>query len=161
MEPITFERVRELFHYDPETGVFTRRIATGRHGCFRAGSLVGGIGLNGYASASIDGKRFYLHRVAVLYMTGSWPAHDVDHIDTVRSNNKWSNLRCVERRVNCQNRIKSRCDRKHGTLMGVKKHRRRWQARINHKFIGSFKTEQEAHQAYVLAKRNLHEGCTL
>lgn len=161
MDPITQARVRELFNYDPETGVFTRRIATGRNGCHRVGSIVGGMSVGGYACTSIDGKRVYLHRVAVLYMTGEWPPADVDHIDTDRSNNRWSNLRCVDRRVNCQNRVKSRRDRRHGTLIGVKKHRNRWQARINHKFIGSFGTELEAHQAYIAAKRVFHEGCTL
>lgn len=165
IKDITADYVRKIFSYDPETGIFIRRMAVGRHSRFPAGSVVGSMDVAGYMVTTINAKRVYLHRVAVLYMTGAWPVSDVDHKDCDRSNNKWANLRCASRMVNTQNRRKSRSDRIHGTLLGVKKHRKRWQARIaangQHTFLGSFATEQEAHDAYVTAKRQLHDGCTL
>lgn len=161
MNTITAVRVRELLHYNPDTGTFTRRMAVGYHGRHKSGEIVGSKNAAGYLLTMIDGTKVYLHRVAVLYMTGHWPSSDVDHRDTNRSNNRWANLREVTRAINTQNRRTSRRDRKCGTLLGVKRHRNRWQARINHLFLGSFATEQEAHAAYVVAKRILHEGCTL
>lgn len=158
---ITSERLHELFIYDRDTGIFTRRISVGRHDRHRSGTVVGSIDANGYMVTTVDGRRVYLHRMAILYVTGKLPSHDVDHIDHIRSNNAFSNLRCVPRKINCQNRIQSRKDRKYGTLLGVKKHRNRWQARINDLYIGSFKTEIEAHNAYVQKKRSIHEGCLL
>lgn len=164
MTTLTAERARELFHYDPETGVFTRRITTGNRG--KAGSVVGSLSEQvGYLTVKIAGKSVYLHRLAVFYTTGKWPSHEVDHIDGNRVNNKWTNLRDVTTRVNRQNRRAARSDKKQGVLIGTKKHRRKWQARItangSSHSLGYFDTEDEAHAAYVVAKRRLHEGCTL
>ncbi len=81
-----------------------------------------------------------------------------------RSNNRLSNLRDVSQAMNIQNERKPRSNNKSGFL-GVKANRGLWKAEISidgkTKFLGRFKTPEEAHQVYVEAKRKLHPGCTL
>lgn len=48
---------------------------------------------NGYVAIRIDGQAYLAHRLAVFYMTGNWPKNEVDHRDTVKHHNWWSNLR--------------------------------------------------------------------
>jgi hypothetical protein len=61
---------------------------------WKAGTISGGISRKlGYWEISVDGARYFGHRLAWFYMTGEWPAITVDHENTIRSDNKWSNLR--------------------------------------------------------------------
>lgn len=161
MSPLTVERLRELLHYDSETGVFTRRFSTG--GKF-AGSVCGAPQNQGYVQVMIDKGNHLAHRLAWLYVTGSWPAAHIDHIDGNRKNNAFSNLREADRKTNAQNIRKAHRDNKTG-LLGVTAHRRKFVANIFvdgcARRLGCFATAEEAHAAYLNAKREIHEGCTL
>jgi len=156
---LTAARLRELLHYDPETGVF-RHIAP-RQGII-AGSVAGSLGTNGYRKHRMDGETHSGHRLAWLYMTGEWPKFEIDHINGDRADNRFANLRDVPGRVNRQNM--RRALGKVG-LLGVCRHRDVFRAEIgiDNKAIrlGTFKTPEEAHEAYLKAKRQLHEGCTI
>ncbi len=162
------EELRRLFAYEPETGVVTRRVPMGRWGQFATGSIAGSITAGGYVEVQVDGARFYAHRLAFALMTGAWPEGQVDHINGVRRDNRWSNLREVSSLVNTQNQRRARSDSATGVL-GVSLDRRllakpyRAQIQVNGKNrkLGYFATADEAHQAYVEAKRQQHEGCTL
>jgi hypothetical protein len=86
---ITQKRLKEVVTYDPETGKFCwKQTRSGR----RSG-IFGSIDANGYGRVCIDGKRYLLHRLAFLYMTGKFPENHVDHVDRVKLNNAWVNLR--------------------------------------------------------------------
>ena len=102
-----------------------------------------------------------LHR---LIAQVSDPAVRVDHIDGNRANNAIANLRDVTRSVNHQNLRRARSDSAHGFL-GVSPFFGKWKARItvNRVFqhLGVFDTPEEAHAAYLEAKRRLHVGCTI
>lgn len=100
MPEITCSELRELLHYDPETGLFTNR----RHRSANApqGKVAGTL-VDGYVKVNINGKIYAAHRLAVLYMTGKWPANEVDHRNMQRDDNRWSNLREVTRLENKQN----------------------------------------------------------
>jgi hypothetical protein len=67
--------------------------------------------------------------------------------------------------VNLQNQRKPRSDNALGLLGVIQASATRFVAQINtgpgSKYIGSFLTAEEAHQAYLSAKRRLHEGNTL
>ena len=77
IELVTLERLKELMTYDPETGIFTRNID---RGCHKKGTQVGSVAKSGYLKTLINGKNYYLHRLAYFYMTGEWPLEYIDHI---------------------------------------------------------------------------------
>jgi len=165
---LTAERLRELLNYDPDTGVFTWRVRMGRG---RPGTVAGCVASKGYWRIIIDHSIYWAHRLAWFYVHGTWPAHDIDHLNGSRVDNRISNLRDVPRRVNAENK-RAALLHSHTGVLGVSKDGKpnadgsqRYRARIQagdkvHYFHG-FKTLEEAHQAYLAAKRRLHEGCTI
>lgn len=160
-DSVSVDRLRALFVYDPETGIVSRRIA---HFGRPAGAVVGTLNRGGYLVVSVDRKLLYLHRIALALTTGAWPLAEIDHIDGLKSNNRWANLRDVDRSTNCQNRRGA--DRDSGTgLLGAFVAGEKFESKIRvrgamHR-LGTFDTAEEAHAAYIAAKRELHEGCTL
>lgn len=91
---LTQERLKELLHYDPETGKFLWLVDKGSRA--KAGALAGRVDGSGYRGIRIDGTLYYAHRLAVLYMTGSWPEDEVDHRQPgreFRDDNRWSQIR--------------------------------------------------------------------
>jgi len=164
---LTAERLREVVEYDPATGIFTRRIRLAqRHQVGdRADFVSTGTQLKGYRRLAIDSKRYLAHRCAWLYMYGEWPERDVDHINGDRGDNRLANLRDVARRTNLENLRKPRSDNHTGYLGVIAHPGGRFRARIQHNgkgiHIGMYATPDEAHAAYVEAKRRMHEGCTI
>jgi hypothetical protein len=166
---LTAARLRDLLHYDPETGAFTWRFSRkGRPG--KAGAVAGTVDKRfGYRYIGLDGQRHGTQRLAWLYMTGEWPSAEVDHIDGDRTNDQWNNLRDVPLRMNRENIRKARSDNTSTGFLGVRINRKngdaRYQARITVKgkemHLGRFDTPEEAHEAYLAAKRALHAGCTI
>jgi hypothetical protein len=162
---LTVERLKELLDYDPETGTFTRRISVSQN--TKAGDVAGSINGEGYAQISIDYRRYKMHRLAWLFMTGTHPVQEVDHINGNRADNRWSNLREVTREQNLQNQRKAESDSSTGFL-GVKPCPGRpgfFLAQINfehkRKHLGTFRSAEDAHQAYLTAKRELHSSCSI
>lgn len=159
---LTQKALREWLDYSPTTGVFTwkkdRKSA-------KIGDHPRSADKDGYLRVGLLGKTHKLHRLAFLYVTGQWPTGQVDHIDGDRANNKWSNLRDVDASTNQQNKNRAFKGAKVG-LLGVSqpKGRDRYSARISvdgeRMFLGWFATAEEAHQAYMSAKRIVHAGCT-
>lgn len=166
---LTAARLRDILHYDPETGVFTRKVRTAQ--CHQIGDradfVVGTGGQRGYHRVALDGHRHLAHRLAWLYVHGEWPAGEVDHRNGVRGDNWIKNLRDVTRQINAENFRKATKRNKHGTLLGATLHEQNhcWIARITVArksiYIGSFTTEEQAHLAYLAYKRKHHIGCTL
>jgi len=157
---ITQARLHELLSYDPETGVMRWRV---NKGPVKAGDVAGNP-TRGYLQLMVDGHMTFVHRFIWFYVHGTWPIGNIDHIDGNRSNNRIANLRDVSQAMNIQNERKPRSNNKSGFLV-VKANRGLWKAEISingkTKFLGRFKTPEEAHQVYVEAKRRLHPGCTI
>ena len=101
MPELTQEYLKEQIHYNPETGIFTN--AKTRNPRAKRGCVIGSDNGKGYLSTQINKSRFYLHRLAFLYMTGSLPDDEVDHINHIRCDNRWCNLRLVSRSENRRN----------------------------------------------------------
>ncbi len=160
--PLTAERLKAFLHYDPETGVFTR--LRGRGGQ-PVGKPVGAVGGYSYRRIGMDRRDYDAHRLAWLYMTGSFPEQMVDHINGDRQDNRWCNLRAADRSLNNQNLKRAKKSNKASGLLGVSRCREKWKAEIycaKKKYhIGVFDTPQLAHEAYVARKRQLHAGCTI
>ncbi len=157
---ITQERVRELFTYEPSTGSFTRRVHAGKA---RAGSIAGTLRSDGYLSIPIDCQMQHAHRLAWLYMTGDIPV-EIDHINGNRSDNRWANLRAVDRAANMQNQARAHSKNRTSGVLGVsgRRTKRGWSWRANIQVngqatsLGSFPTIEAARLAYLDAKRQLH-----
>ena len=158
---LTAERLRELLHYDPETGVFTRLV---RSGPAKVGDVAGTADTHGYIQISVDGALYLAHRLAFLWMTGEWPPHQVDHINGVRADNRFANLRPATNAENMQNVRRPYSSNRIG-LLGVCRHGNRFRATIKVDgrciHLGTFDAPEQAHAAYLAAKRKLHAGCTL
>jgi hypothetical protein len=100
---ITQEILKQYVTYHPDTGWFTSNGA--KYSNREVGSRVGTChSTKGYRYLVVKGKTYREQRLAFLYMTGSWPEHQVDHINRVKDDNRWENLRDVPPSVNCQNR---------------------------------------------------------
>lgn len=155
------QRVRELLHYNRRTGVFTWRVTLGSA---PAGSVAGYTRTGGYRGVGIDGHTHLAHRLAWLYVHGVWPTDQIDHRNGVRSDNRLANLREATRSLNGQNQRNPQVGSESGFL-GVSRSRKKWRAHIMVDSIpyclGSFATPEEAHAAYVQAKREHHPGGTL
>jgi hypothetical protein len=147
---LTAERLREVLHYEPETGVFTWRL---RRGCRAKGSIAGATHHSGYWRIRVDEVLYNAHRLAWLYMTGEWPAEELDHINRDNADNRWANLREATRSQNGANTIRPNPS----GFRGVKKIRGRWRATIMVQkrgiFLGYYSTPEEAHAAYTNAAR--------
>lgn len=151
---LTQERLKELLNYDPETGVFRWRASgSGRSKDLSAGHYQ----KNGYCRICIDKIHYHAHRLAWLYMTGCFPVEDIDHINRNTSDNRFFNLRAASRFQNCAN-MKTKRNGLKGCFLD--KRDGRWYSliRINGRriYLGSFKTELEAHRAYVSAAISGH-----
>ena len=140
MTELTQERLKELLYYNPDTGLFTWRVD--RRRC-RADGGAGSIN-NGYVYIGVDGKKYYAHRLAFLYIDGAFPPGIVDHINRDRVDNRFNNLRYADHTLNGANRHDN------NKFVGVCWNRRdnRWAARVkvnNHlKPLGTFVTHLAA-----------------
>ncbi len=145
--------------YEPDTGLFFS--VRGRF----AGREVGGL-RNGYVYVGFLGAQYRAHRLAWFVTHGRWPKDGIDHIDGNKQNNRISNLREADSLENNQNMRSARSTSKSGLLGAFfEASSGKWRSTIrvngkNHN-IGRFATAQEAHEAYVNAKRRLHATCTL
>lgn len=161
MTTLTAERVRELLAYDPITGALTR-LTDNKRGA-KVGYIAGYIHVSCYRIVMVDRENHAAHRLIWLLQTGTWPTGEIDHMDGEKDNNRFTNLRDVDRQTNMQNEQKVRKNNKSG-LMGVhwRKDRSKWVAtlKVNGKSfrLGSFTTPEEAAAAYLLAKRKQHPG---
>lgn len=160
---LTHERACEMLNYDKDTGIFTWRVY--RRGVQR-GKPVGSYTTKGYILITIDGCTYRAHRIAWLIVNGSWPQDQIDHINGIRDDNRISNLREAKNPCNQENQRKARSDNKIG-LLGViwNKQCNKFQAHIvvkgKQRHLGYFLDANDAHSAYVSAKRLLHAGNTL
>lgn len=166
MTNLTQARLRELLHYDPETGIFTRLATPGYRGNYRAGTASACVSTTGYVVIRVDGRLYVAHRLAWLYVHGELPPEDVDHIDANRTNNKLSNLRLATRSQNMQNQRKPRKDNTSGFLgVTFDSKNKRWRAQLQidgkNKGLGRYATPEAAHAAYLKAKVALHPFQTL
>ena len=162
--PLTQKRLMKVVHYDPVTGVFTWLQKRGRQA---AGSVAGSAkGTGGYVRIMVDGTLFLGHRLAMFYMEGRMPKNAVDHMNGVRTDNRYANLRHATTSINNQNRRTAK-ERNATGYLGVTQDKRdgRYYASIFvdgvKRGLGGFATAKQAHEAYVEAKRRLHKGCTI
>lgn len=148
-EHLTQEKLQAFVTYNDGTGEFIWRRSRARA---RAGDRAGFRHVEGYWQIHIDGKTYYAHRLAWLYVYGRWPECGLDHINGVRSDNRICNLREATPTQNCQNR-KISIHNKSG-VKGVHwdAYVKSWRAfiAVNGEVmaLGTFDTKEQAEEAY-------------
>jgi len=158
----TSDDIKKVIRYEPDTGHFYRLQAISPRSSIgdRADIDKGG----GYRSVRCLGSRYSAHRLAWVIFYGKWPDGEIDHINHDPSDNRIVNLRDVSKSINQQNLSGPQKNNKAGFL-GVWKNKKRWGSRIRSEgkdiFLGNFDTPQQAHEAYLVAKRDMHPGGTL
>jgi hypothetical protein len=161
---ITPERAAQLLSYDPETGLFTwkprgissfdSRFANKPAGTFDSSHK--GIKI------TLDYVSIEAHRVAYMFMMGKWPECWIDHINGIRTDNRWCNLRPATSCENQYNRRKSKNNKVglKGVYIANDRPNNNFRAEIcynkKRKFLGYFPTAEEAHAAYCNAAKILH-----
>lgn len=141
---LTQARLKELFDYDSEKGAFSRRVA--------GKSAVGSVGRSGYRQIMIDGRQYYAHRLAWLFVNGEWPENQIDHINGLRDDNRISNLRGATASENQQNTGR--------VSVCWNSQAEKWQASIRRggtrTYLGIFRDRADAVAAYLAAKARMH-----
>jgi hypothetical protein len=160
---LTQERLKEVLHYDPETGSFTWRVNKGTRG--KIGAEAGNINsLSGYRIVFIDRQRYLCHRLAFVYLLGRFPECHTDHINGIRHDNRWCNLREVTPLINHKNQVIRKSNKSGVNGVCWLKKLGKWQAqiRVNYKTIslGLHDDKEDAINARLAAnkKYGFHEN---
>lgn len=159
---LTQEELKAIIHYCPETGGFTWAKTRGPA---IAGRIAGAKAKNGYILIGVFRTKFRAHRLAWFYVHGEWPKNYIDHKNGIRDDNRITNLREVNFSENCQN-VRKAYKNNTTKALGVShdgygKYRARIQNNYKSTRLGLFSTKEEAHAAYVEAKRKMHSASTL
>lgn len=149
-EVIEIERCRAAkangFTYNPETGELR-----GVRGRVITGKRLGYIDCQVFCENKY--YKIFGHRLAWYLHYGRLPADILDHIDGDKANNRISNLREVNNQQNQWNQTKAK-----GYTWRNKRKRFEATIRINDRliYLGYFKEESEARNAYLEAKKKYH-----
>lgn len=142
---ITQSELKELITYDPNTGIMKWR-KKNRHS--KPENVCDGYYNNkGYLLLCINYRQYVQHQLAWLYITGSWPKEQLDHIDGKRDNNIFSNLREATNRQNCYNKFAK------GFYLNKERGKYMSRIRVDGKdiFLGWFNNKIDARKSYIEA----------
>lgn len=154
----SIEWLNERFTYEPATGLLRHRKWTG--GTAHAGTVAGARLKSGYIRVACQGDYYLAHRLIWKMMTGDDPPAEIDHIDGLRANNRWSNLRCASRAENSHNTRRPSTNT--SGFKGVYWHEKaaKWRAVIKNGgdtpiHLGYFTRPEDAHAAYRAAAERM------
>lgn len=158
---LTAQRLRELFHYAPETGLVTKLKPSRSRDIFvpTLGTLIWtGKSKRPVYTIGLAGRTRLVHRLAWLHMMGEWPIDEIDHIDGDSLNNRWANLRAVSRQDNCRNMPMPKTNTSGAVGVTWRPSKGTWQASITiaGKFmhLGHFSIKEEAVEARKQAEKH-------
>lgn len=157
---LTQEKLKSMLHYDPDSGVFTWKVRTSSRA--NIGDMAGCIRRCGHMAIGLHGGLYFSHRLAFLYMTGEFPNGEVDHINHVRNDNSFANLRVVNMEDNQKNKTIQKNNKSGATGISFDKANSKWRARIfvnkRNVHLGFFSNIEDAIAArhYANIKYNYH-----
>jgi len=154
--------LKQTLDYNSDTGVFTWLVANSN--CVSIGDVAGCRRGSGYMQISIDGSLYLSHRLAWLYVYGSFPDDQIDHINGVKDDNRIENLRDVTSSENGKNKKLQKNNKSGFVGVRFREDRCKWIARIqvdgklNH--LGQFVDRGDAIEARKEAdiKYGFHEN---
>lgn len=161
---LTQERLKEILDYDPATGVFTWVNKSKNGGRIKAGDMAG-TDCAGYRVIRIDRKGYKAHRLVWLYLHGVFPDKFIDHLNHDKKDNRVLNLREVSLSENSHNQVRAHSRSKTKILGVTERKSGKFEAAIGFNgkvlYLGTYLSAHDAHQAYLLKKREIHAGCTI
>jgi len=150
---MTQKDLKKILKYSRATGVFTWKVSRG--GLLK-GDIAGHRNSEGYVRIRINGKQYYAHNLAWLYVTSNWPTYELDHRDRVRWNNAFRNLRDLPHHDNSLNRglfSNSRSGIKGVAKLASGKYRASITVQQKVIYCGTFGRKRDAHKARRDAER--------
>ena len=148
--------IEDLLSYDPTTGDIRWKEAPNRFATrSRVGEWAGCVNGQGYRLVTVGQKIYNAHRIAWYLHYGEWPSQSIDHINTIKSDNRIENLRLANNSENHANvkRPSTNTSGRKGVTWNKKLGK--WQAQIKingkNKYLGLFEDVDDAHGAYVMA----------
>jgi hypothetical protein len=153
---LTQEHLKVVMTYNPDTGHIYNNL--------RPNKALKAINSCGYITVRVFSKSYVAHRLAFLYMTGEFPAGEVDHINGLRSDNRWCNLRLASKSDNLCN-AKAHSSNKLG-IKGIhfNKLERKYKTQVRKQgyktITGTFETLEEAIAFVQESRIKLHKEFT-
>lgn len=158
MPRLQFSDLRELFSYDPETGQIVYLRAWGKR---KIGDAATFLTSHGYLRLSAGKQEIYAHRFAWLFMTGSEPEAQIDHINGRKTDNRWCNLRLATNGQNAMNRPKLKNNTSGFKNVHFHKASGLWRVRVrvdNREIVGGYFSTPEEANIHATALRELLHG---
>tara|TARA_R110000782_G_scaffold171288_1_gene263001 strand:- start:77 stop:637 length:561 start_codon:yes stop_codon:yes gene_type:complete len=172
---ITRSQLKEALKYSASTGIFTwnkkedkpntkhyksnsTKTFNSKFSGKEAGSISKTTDGKSYLKISINGCKYYAHRLAWLYIYGDMPKGMIDHISGDGLDNSILNIRDVNGFCNMKNMKKSKANTSGTTGVYFDKRRGRWTAAITvnlkEVFLGSFCNINDAIAARSIANKD-------
>jgi hypothetical protein len=106
--------IQYFFEYDHDSGkVFHKNP---KHSYLKGKEAGSFCSFHGYITLSVHRKQYKAHRIIWALYYGEFADGHIDHIDGNKSNNKITNLRCVDHSTNMGNQIRPQ----KGNKLGIK-----------------------------------------
>ena len=113
----------------------------------------------GYVCIKLNEHLYFAHRLAFLFMGSDLPTH-VDHINCIKSDNRWCNLREASAKTNQYNKGRGRNNRSGFKGVSYEKSISKWRATIRiegkNKILGRYESPELAYEAYCKAADKYH-----
>ena len=119
---LTQERLKELLHYNPDTGDIIR---------LSTGNTLRTTNSHGYFVVEVDKVLYYAHRIAWMYIYGEFPYLDIDHINGDKVDNRIVNLREACDRTNGRNKKQQSNNKTGVTGVSYEKKSNTWRVNIS------------------------------
>lgn len=156
MSEYLFNIINERFTYR-DGGLWVKTRYANR---VKIGSRAGSKAYKGYRRIGINGKEYKEHTLVWIMHYGKFPTKEIDHINGIKTDNRIENLRECTSAENKQNLLTAHRDNKTGFLGVIKLKNGRYRAAIRKDgkqiSLGNYGKAEEAHKAYLDAKKVYH-----
>ena len=156
------QEIKNSLSYDSDSGILTWKWRDSKPKNVNvafAGKRAGSLNSTGYRSIRIEGIDYKEHRITWVLKTGSWPKDQIDHINGVRDDNRWENLREATESENKRNQRKARGS---SGVVGVfwEKNAKKWRSQIKPRgkiiHLGLFENKEDAVKARRAAEKEYY-----